>query len=257
MKTIAIAAQKGGTGKTTTTTQLAIALGAKGQRVLVVDLDPQGCATHLIAAGPHPLTAEHLLYDGVPIGEVAGPTTHPGVDLVAGAPKLAVFDLHLAERSGEPYALLKGALSRAAADRWDWALIDCPPGLGMLVANGLVAADALVSPTTPAQLSREAVPRLEATIREARQLHPNLLHLGYLLCRVDRARGASPAALRLAGVRRDLQRLVGRTQLWSTQIGRSPALEEGLGQGSRAAAEYRAAADELVRRMRKLEGRHG
>jgi chromosome partitioning protein len=141
VRVIAIANQKGGAGKTTVAVNLAIAAGESGQRVLLVDVDPQADATSMFRVDAR--TAEFTLYDVLTGGcELPGAIAEqiaPGVDLVIGSERMADVELTLAaQMMRERY--LDDALKDHAAN-YDLVLIDCPPNLGLLTVNALVAAD--------------------------------------------------------------------------------------------------------------------
>ena len=145
-RVIAISSQKGGIGKTTTAANLAVAWGALGRRVLAVDLDPQFAMTRRFGVAPTaaPATAFELLAGGgrLPAGVVTG--VSPRVDLLAGRRELAKLELSLAaEHHREQF--LSDLLS-AGVDGWDDVIVDCPPSLGLLTVNAIVAANEIVVP---------------------------------------------------------------------------------------------------------------
>ena len=145
-RVIAISSQKGGIGKTTTAANLAVAWGSLGRRVLAVDLDPQFALTRRFGVAPTdaPATAFELLAGGgrLPAGVVTG--VSPCVDLLAGRRELAKLELSLAaEHHRERF--LSDLLSDGV-DAWDDVVIDCPPSLGLLTVNAIVAAREVVVP---------------------------------------------------------------------------------------------------------------
>ena len=143
---IAISSQKGGIGKTTTAANLAVAWGALGRRVLTIDLDPQFALTRRFGMSPAvaPATAFELLAEGGELVEGVVRDVSPVVDLLAGRRELARLELSLAgEHHRERFVadLLEGS-----TDAWDVVVIECPPSLGLLTVNAIVAADDVIVP---------------------------------------------------------------------------------------------------------------
>lgn len=145
-RVIAVSSQKGGIGKTTTTANLAVAWGSLGRRVLAIDLDPQFALTRRFGVVPTqaPATAFEMLAGGgrLRAGVVTG--VSPGVDLLAGRRELAKLELSLAgEHHRERF--LSDLLAEGAGG-WDDVIVDCPPSLGLLTVNAIVAAHEVVVP---------------------------------------------------------------------------------------------------------------
>ena len=186
MDIIAIALPKGGTGKTTTTIQLAASFARAGRRVLVIDLDPQGHATDWLLGGePPPASgALQVLIEDAAVHEVAVPTLLKNVDLCGADGSLNKAELALvSEMARETF--LRKALAQSG-DRWDVVLLDCPPAMGLLVANALTAATHVLSPVVPSYFSLKGVREFEQRMQAVRaNLNPNLARLGFLLCAVD------------------------------------------------------------------------
>jgi chromosome partitioning protein len=177
---LALAMQKGGVGKTTTTLAVGVELAALGKRVLLVDMDPQSNLTQAIGYDPSAVAQsiyDVLLDPEAGIGEATLQTSY-GVDLVPATLSLAGAELMLANRIGREL-ILRSALA-GARDRYDYILIDTAPSLGILTVNALAAADAVIVPLQTHALALKAMGQLEETIRLVRQLNP-ALHLGGLV----------------------------------------------------------------------------
>lgn len=192
MDTLAVAQQKGGVGKTTTVVNLTDAAVSEGRRVLVIDLDPQGNATTTLCASPpspDALSVADVLAGDASLSEVAvpGDWTDDSGGLVAVVPAVAAT-LHPATRyleDQEDRAHALGSLCSAVealADSWDLVLIDCPPALGMLTLNALVAADGVLVVSEPSLYSLDGLADIRETIETVRAHHaPSLELRGVLL----------------------------------------------------------------------------
>jgi chromosome partitioning protein len=175
---IALANQKGGVAKTTTTLNLAVAFKEQGFNVLGVDLDPQGNLT--MSQGMDPDSVERSMFDvlvhGLPIDEVIHRTE---IDLAVSSIDLAGAELALSSMIGRERALQKGLLP--ARSRYDYIMIDTPPSLGLLTINALTAADAVIVPVQCEYLSLRGLVQLESTLSMIREnLNPTVEIRGIL-----------------------------------------------------------------------------
>ncbi|MFB6723932.1 ParA family protein [Kribbella sp. NPDC056345] len=179
-RTLAVANQKGGVAKTTTVATLGAALSELGQRVLVVDLDPQACLTFSIGIDPEDLdkSLHHVLLGGVQARDVLIEFDE-GPDLLPATIELATAEVQLA-REASPEQVLRTAL-RSVRPSYDWIIVDCPPTLGLLTVNGLSAATDVLIPLQCETLAHRGVGQLLDTVHDVQQLtNPGLRVLGVL-----------------------------------------------------------------------------
>src|SRR3954471_7632156 len=189
---IAVANQKGGVGKTTTTANLGAALALRGKRVLLVDLDPQGNLTSAfgLEKDAQQTVAESLLDRRVPLPVVPvanGATVDPNakhLSVVPAAVALASAEAQLMNKLGRELRLRDQLL--AVENNFDYVLIDTPPALGVLTINALVAASKVIIPTEARFFSLQGLQMLEESIEEILYLNPRLEVLGILLSKMDR-----------------------------------------------------------------------
>lgn len=166
--------------KTTTVASLGAALSELGQRVLLVDLDPQACLTFSVGIDPEDLdkSIHHVLLGGVKTRDVIVPSDE-GPDLVPATIELSTAEVNLAAESA-PEHLVRTAL-RPLASEYDWILVDCPPTLGLLTVNGLSAASEVLIPLQCETLAHRGVGQLLDTIHDVQRLtNPGLEVLGVL-----------------------------------------------------------------------------
>ena len=179
-RVLAVANQKGGVAKTTTVASLGAAMVEKGKRVLLVDLDPQGCLTFSLGQDPDKLAVsvhEVLLGDVEPNAALV--QTSEGMTLLPANIDLAGAEAMLLMRAGREYAL-KRALAKVNDD-FDVVIIDCPPSLGVLTLNGLTAADEVIVPLQCETLAHRGVGQFLRTVTDVQQItNPDLMLLGAL-----------------------------------------------------------------------------
>jgi chromosome partitioning protein len=216
----ALANQKGGVGKTTTAINLAACLAEAGERTLVVDLDPQANATSGLGERANGSSSLDLL-DGIPLPQLAKPTRFARLDLVPAKAELAGAAVELSRRGdGERY--LADALI-SATDDYAFVFVDCPPSLGPLTVNALVAADKVIVPVQTEYFALEGLAQLVGSVELVRsRLNPRLALGGVLLTMVDRrTRLAADVA---AEVRRHFGELVFRASVpRSVRVAEAPS----------------------------------
>lgn len=194
---LAVANQKGGVGKTTTSINLATALAAVGRHVLVIDFDAQGNAsTGLGITRPERrLTSYDIVVDDIPLEEAALETLVPRLDIVPGDENLSGVEIELAADPHRSYRLRNAIhrfLERPGNTRYDFILIDCPPSLSALTLNAMTAADALLVPLQCEFLALEGLSQLLRTVEVVRSgLNPALEIQGVVLTMYDKRNNLS------------------------------------------------------------------
>lgn len=242
---IAILNQKGGVGKTTSTINIAAYLSKMGRSVLVVDLDPQGNATSGLGVSKNlNSTMYDVLLNGELLGNVIKDIPSTDLALLPANAELAGAEVELVNQVDRDQRL-KNALARAA---YDYILVDCPPSLGLLSVNALVAADSILIPVQAEYYALEGLTQLLGTVQRIREgLNPSLNLLGVVVTMFDSRTSLSDS------VYKELQKHFGQ-KLFKTVIPRNVRLAEAPSHGktilahdkwSRGARAYKALAKEI------------
>lgn len=186
-RVVAITNQKGGVGKTTTAINLGAALAAKGQKVLIVDIDPQGNASTGLGIEPaaRKLTTYDMLLEDAPLRDVVVESEIENLFIAPATTDLSSTDVELVDQGNRVF-LLKESLHGKDAQRYDYILIDCPPSLSLLTVNALVASDAVLVPLQSEFFALEGLSQLMLTIRDVRETaNPGLRIDGVVLTMHD------------------------------------------------------------------------
>ncbi len=251
---LAIANQKGGVGKTTTAINLATALAATGETILLIDLDPQGNAsTGLgIARDDRAAGSYRLIADAAPIADAIRPSIVPGLSLIPAEADLAGAEIELVDVNRREYRL-RDAVAPLRQGPYGFIVIDCPPSLGLLTLNALVAADAVLVPLQCEFFALEGISQLMRTIEMVRRgFNPDLGLQGIVLTMYDRRNNLSDQ------VAEDARGFFG-ARVYDTVIPRNIRISEAPSHGkpvllydhrSAGAQAYIHLAGELLRRER-------
>ena len=252
-RVVAFASQKGGSGKTSACVNLAAALGEKGRRVLVVDLDPQASASAWLGVKDGGRGLFDVLSGNGNLLDIVENTTAPGVELVPASSWLVGLEKELAGVSGVDI-ILSRKLERLPAGRWDFLFLDCPPSLGLLAVSALVAAQEVLVPVEASVLALNGLAQLLHTVEVVRdRLNPGLAVSHILACRVDARTNLSGEVVdrlrdRFGGL---VFRAVVRE---SVRMKEAPSFEKPItlyASTSSGAEDFRAVAAELLKRERK------
>lgn len=249
-KIIAIANQKGGVGKTTTSVNLAACLGVLEKKILLIDADPQANASSGLGIDVENVTVGtyQILEHAAKATEAVVATNSPNVDIIPAHIDLVAIEIELVDKDNREY-MLKQSLTSVVGN-YDYIIIDCAPSLGLITLNALTAADSVIIPIQCEYFALEGLGKLLNTIKSVQKIHnPNLDIEGLLLTMFD-------SRLRLSNqvvveVKKHFNEMVFDTIIQrNTRLGEAPSYGESIiayDATSRGAVNYLNLANELIK----------
>lgn len=219
-KIVAIVNQKGGVGKTTTAVNLTAGLGIKGKKILIVDVDPQGNTTSGFGINKKEViySSYNLITGDKPAEEIIKKTEFKGVDVIPSAMDLAGAEIELSAAENRE-TKLKNALA-SVRENYDYIFLDCPPSLGLITLNALVATDTFLVPIQCEYFALEGLSQLMSTMRQVKRIYnPTLEIEGVLLTMYDGRLNLTQQVVN------EIKKFFGK-KLYNTVITRSVRLSE-------------------------------
>lgn len=260
MRTISVINQKGGSGKTTTTVCLGAALAEAGKRVLLIDLDPQYSTTQWLAAHDVGRGVFDLFADpeATRLADLVRPTGTANLSLVGSSAWLVGAEKALSSEPGAEI-LLRQKLAALGGDAFDYALIDCPPTLGVLTVNALTAVREVLVPVECHVMGLQGLAQILQTVdRVRKRLNPDVRVTGILACRLDGRTNHGPEIVaKLRGRFPETYRAVIRENI---RLAECPSMGEPItayAPSSSGAEDYRALAAEVIAQEETGEGTYG
>jgi len=262
-RVLAVSNQKGGVGKTTTAINLGTALAAIGEKVLIVDMDPQGNASTGLGVPRETrrITIYDVIVDGRSVHDAAVKTAVPGLDIIPADADMSGVEIELSQADRRSYRL-RDALSAQSADGqtgYDYVLIDCPPSLNLLTVNAMAAADAILVPLQCEFFALEGLSQLLQTVEQVRSaLNPTLTIHGIVLTMFDSRNNLSNQVVA------DVRQFMGK-KVYDTMIPRNVRISEAPSHGKPVlvydlkclgSEAYLKLATEVIQRERELRTAH-
>jgi chromosome partitioning protein len=250
-KIIAIANQKGGVGKTTTSVNLAASLGVLEKKVLLIDADPQANASSGLGVDVESIEigSYQLIEHSVTAKDCIVPTNAPNVDIIPAHIDLVAIEIELVDKDEREYMLKKAIVE--LKDSYDYILIDCAPSLGLLTLNALTAADSVIIPIQCEYFALEGLGKLLNTIKSVQKIHNKELDIeGLLLTMYD-------SRLRLSNqvveeVQKHFSDMVFQTIIQrNVRLSEAPSYGESIinyDVGSKGASNYLSLAKEIIKK---------
>jgi chromosome partitioning protein len=256
-KIIAIANQKGGVGKTTTTVNLAAALGVLEKKVLLIDADPQANASSGLGVNVDDVEigTYQLLEHATTVKEAAIATNSPNVELIPAHIDLVAIEIELVDKKNREYMLKE--MLKDVKDQYDFILIDCAPSLGLITLNSLVAADSVIIPIQCEYYALEGLGKLLNTIKSVQKIHNPALDIeGLLLTMYDQRLRLSNQVVE--EVNKHFQNMVFKTVIQrNVRLSEAPSFGESIisyDATSKGAVNYINLANEILKQNKNGKG---